>query len=53
MIWNEERESLTDAKKKVLQGELLKTLVQRAYDHIPFYIFSQLGNNCIHIFLFS
>jgi phenylacetate-CoA ligase len=37
MIWNKEREMLTDTKKKVIQGELLKGLVQRAYDRIPFY----------------
>ncbi len=37
MIWNKERETLTDTKKKVIQGELLKGLVQRAYDRIPFY----------------
>ena len=37
MIWNKEREMLTDTKKKVIQGELLKGLVQCAYDRIPFY----------------
>ncbi len=45
MIWNKERETLTDAKKKVVQGEQLKALVQRAYDRIPFYksAFQQAG----------
>jgi phenylacetate-CoA ligase len=37
MIWNKEREMFTDTKKKVIQSELLKGLVQRAYDRIPFY----------------
>ena len=37
MIWNEERESMTDSKKKELQSELLKNLVRRVYDKIPFY----------------
>jgi phenylacetate-CoA ligase len=37
MIWNRERELLPDGKKKALQGELLKKLVKRVYDTIPFY----------------
>jgi phenylacetate-CoA ligase len=37
MIWNRERELLPDGKKKALQGELLKKLVKRVYDSIPFY----------------
>ncbi len=37
MIWNKEKETLTDAKKRVIQGELLKNLVQKVYDRIPFY----------------
>ncbi len=37
MIWNEERETMTDSKKKELQSELLRDLVKRVYDRIPFY----------------
>jgi phenylacetate-CoA ligase len=37
MIWNVERETLTDRKKKALQAEQLKDLVRRAYERIPFY----------------
>jgi len=37
MIWNRERETLTDRKKKIIHGELLKNLVKRVYDSIPFY----------------
>jgi len=37
MIWNKERESLTDRKKRDIQSEGLKSLVGRVYEHIPFY----------------
>ncbi len=37
MIWNMERETLSDGKKKALQSELLKDLVKRSYASIPFY----------------
>jgi len=37
MIWNKERETLTDSKKRNIQNEGLKSLVRRAYDRIPFY----------------
>jgi len=37
MIWNIERETITDSRKKVLQSDLLKNLVHRVYDAIPFY----------------
>jgi phenylacetate-CoA ligase len=37
MIWNQERESLADGKKRALQGNLLKTLARRVYSSIPFY----------------
>jgi len=37
MIWNKERESLSDGKKSVLQSEQLKSLVSRVYEVIPFY----------------
>ena len=37
MIWSRERETLTDRKKKIIHGELLKNLVKRVYDSIPFY----------------
>ena len=37
MIWNKDRETMPDAKKKVMQSELLKNLVGRVYNSIPFY----------------
>lgn len=37
MMWNKERESLTDRKKRDIQSEGLKSLVGRVYEHIPFY----------------
>jgi phenylacetate-CoA ligase len=37
MIWNRERETLPDGKKKALQNELLKIMIRRLYDKIPFY----------------
>jgi len=37
MIWNVECETLPDSKKKSRQTELLKDLVRRVYDSIPFY----------------
>ncbi len=37
MIWNKERESLTDSKKRGIQNEGLKSLVERVYARIPFY----------------
>lgn len=51
MMWNNEREALTDNAKKALQSEALKGLVKRAYDRIPFYTqkFDQLGLKPAHI----
>jgi phenylacetate-CoA ligase len=45
MFWNKEREALTDGKKRTLQSEQLKNLVQRVHDNIPFYreSFGDLG----------
>ncbi len=45
MMWNKEREALTDSAKRTLQSESLKDLVKRAYQRIPFYKekFDQLG----------
>ena len=37
MIWNKERETLGDSKKKAAQGELLKNQIKRVYGSIPFY----------------
>ncbi len=37
MIWNRERETLTEGAKKALQSDLLRGLVRRVYDVIPFY----------------
>jgi phenylacetate-CoA ligase len=37
MIWNKERETLSGSKKEALQGEMLKNLVKRVYESIPFY----------------
>jgi phenylacetate-CoA ligase len=37
MIWNSEREKLTERKKKTLQGEQLREVVRRVYEKIPFY----------------
>lgn len=51
MMWNNEREALTDSGKKALQSEALKGLVKRAYDKIPFYTekFDELGLKPAHI----
>lgn len=51
MMWNNEREALTDSGKKALQSEALKGLVKRAYDKIPFYTekFDELGLKPSHI----
>ena len=51
MMWNNEREALTDNAKKALQSEALKGLVKRAYDRIPFYTqkYDQLGLKPAHI----
>jgi len=37
MIWNEERETMAEGKKKELQSDLLRALVERVYERIPFY----------------
>ncbi|RKX94055.1 MAG: phenylacetate--CoA ligase [Spirochaetes bacterium] len=37
MIWNEERETMADGKKKELQTDLLRALIERVYEKIPFY----------------
>ncbi|HEB33373.1 MAG TPA: phenylacetate--CoA ligase [Spirochaetes bacterium] len=37
MIWNRERETLSDSKKEAIQGELLKNQIKRVYGSIPFY----------------
>lgn len=37
MIWNRERETLSDSKKVAIQSELLKNLVKRVYRTIPYY----------------
>ncbi len=37
MIWNEERETMSDSKKRELHSELLRNLVKRVYEKIPFY----------------
>jgi len=37
MVWNKERETLTDSEKKQIQSRYLRDLVRRAYDRIPFY----------------
>ncbi|MBN2322572.1 MAG: phenylacetate--CoA ligase [Spirochaetes bacterium] len=37
MIWNKEKEMLPENSKKAHQGELLKRLIRRVYDKIPFY----------------
>ena len=37
MIWNKENEMLSDKKKSSLQGKLLKNLINRVYESIPFY----------------
>lgn len=37
MIWNRERETLTEGAKKALLSDLLRGLVRRVYDVIPFY----------------
>jgi len=37
MIWNKERESLTDSKKREMQSGNLRNLVERAYQSVPFY----------------
>jgi len=37
MIWNSERETMADGKKKALQSEQLHSLVKRLYERIPFY----------------
>ena len=51
MMWNNEREAMTDSAKKALQSESLKGLVKRAYDRIPFYTekFDELGLKPAHI----
>jgi len=37
MIWNIERETLTEREKKALHSELFKNLVRRVYENVPFY----------------
>jgi phenylacetate-CoA ligase len=37
MIWNSERETAAEGKKRKLQSEQLKDLVKLVYDKIPFY----------------
>jgi len=37
MIWNRERECLSQKEKKKLQSEALKILLRRIYDRVPFY----------------
>lgn len=37
MIWNREKETMSDSKKEAIQSELLKNLVKRVYKTIPFY----------------
>ena len=51
MMWNKEREALTDSTKKTLQSESLKDLVNRAYERIPFYkkMFDQSGLKPGHV----
>jgi len=51
MMWNKEREALTDSTKKSLQSESLKDLVNRAYERIPFYkkMFDQSGLKPAHV----
>jgi len=51
MIWNSERETLADRRKKAFQSEQLEDLVRRVYEKIPFYKnrFDELGLKPSHI----
>jgi phenylacetate-CoA ligase len=51
MMWNNEREAMADGRKRAVQSDALKSLVQRAYERIPFYKekFDQAGLKPKHI----
>lgn len=51
MIWNSERETLADRRKKAFQSEQFEDLVRRVYEKIPFYKnrFDELGLKPSHI----
>ena len=51
MMWNREREALSESAKHKLQSEALRNLVGRAYERIPFYRdnFDKIGVKPEHV----